>query len=108
MRTPAPVLRDASRLVEWILGRLEADPGPLPRRLCGRALDLLEAVSLALRRGAREDVALADDALGLVRLHLRLAGERGLLDDRQLVFALGMADEVGRQLGGWLRKAPPG
>lgn len=102
---PAPVLRDAWRLSEWVLQRFEREPGALAQRLCATALDLVESLVLALRRADAADVELADDRLALLRAHLRLARDRALLDDRQLIHALELCNSVGRQLGGWLRQA---
>ncbi len=63
---------------------------------------LLEAVGLALARfETRHRVAQADEQVTLLRIHLRLAAERRLLSDRQLMHANEILSDVGRQIGGW-------
>lgn len=98
----APLFRDAFALCEWLLARLQRNPTPLPRALCGNALRLLEAVTLALQdRGRAERVDEADERLAALRVQLRLAERLQLLDHEQALFALDCAHRIGRQLGGW-------
>jgi hypothetical protein len=90
------------------LGRFESSAGVLQQRLCGDGLALLDALVLALK-GRRRDEMLdqADEALLLLRIHLRLATDSGLLEEGQLLYALERADAVGRQLGGWIKALGP-
>ncbi|MEM7204998.1 MAG: hypothetical protein AAF628_32385 [Planctomycetota bacterium] len=104
----APVFRDTFALCTWLLDRLEDDDRPLARSLCDNGLRLLDAISLAVRhREVDERLAEADDRLVMLRVHLRLAEARALLASSQAFFALGEADRIGRQLGGWLRSLEP-
>ncbi|QTD50913.1 four helix bundle protein [Sulfidibacter corallicola] len=65
---------------------------------------LLEAITLALKGFDRqENVVEADRALALVRLYLRLALEKQMIDDRQYAYGCRQCDSLGRQLGGWLK-----
>lgn len=108
MSDPAPIHRDASRLAAWVLDRLAASPDPGALRACQRALDLLDHLTLALAgRDADRALDAADRTLVLLRAQLRLLREREQLTDAQLLHAAGLADQVGRQLGGWRRSREP-
>ncbi len=101
---PAPLFVDAFSLAEWIFGRFGRDEGALPKSICAVMLDLLDAVTLALKgRNREEQVEIADEQLIRLRIRLRLAAEREYLTEKQLLYALERADAIGRQLGGWLR-----
>jgi len=100
----SPLFTDTFALCEWLLGRLDAEPGVLASTLCGNALALLEAVTLALKGYLREERLIeADERLLALRLQLRLAGATGRLSERQVLYALQCADGIGRQVGGWRR-----
>lgn len=102
---PAPVLVDTLQFAAWLEGRFGADPRELARSLCRRVLTLLDAVVLALKDRDRDGrLAEADETLICLRLQLRLAATCGLLSDAQATHALGFADRIGRQLGGWIRQ----
>ena len=104
-----PLFRDAWRLVTWIQAAFDRDPRPLARRVCGLSLDLMESVTLALAWGdGGSHLERADDRLRALRVFLRMSRERGMLDERQLVHALSLADPVGRQIGGWIRSLGAG
>lgn len=98
---PAPLYTRSHDLARWLLAHL---PGtaPLTERIQRGALDLLDALVLALegrRRPERLDAA--DEALLLLRAHLRLGHDAGLLDAERLMFLAAQLDDIGRQLGGW-------
>lgn len=105
MKAPAPLFVHAFDLATWVLGRFGEGSDALSRELCAKTLALLDLITLALQDRER-DMRLtdADELLVGVRLRLRLAGQLGSLDERQLVHALGLADGLGRQIGGWQRK----
>lgn len=78
------------------------------QRLMDAALDLQEALAAAeARAGPGRLAALrdADAALGRLRIYLRLAHRWRWLSDGQYAHAGGMAGEIGRLLGGWLKAA---
>jgi hypothetical protein len=103
-RAPAPLFTAAYDLAAWLLGRLHEQPSHLARELCAQATTLLDLVAEALRsRDVLEPLDDADALLRRLRLGLRLGGEIGLLDERRMLHALGLADCVGRQLGALLR-----
>lgn len=105
---PAPIYVDAFTLCEWLLGHFGDKPGALSSALCGSALDLLAALTLALKGRRRDEhLELADERLLVLRTQLRLAAAAGHLTDAQLVHGLDRADAIGRQLGGWLRALGP-
>ena len=63
---------------------------------------LIGGLTVALQGfDTHERVYEADEALALLRLHLRLAEEKRVLNLDQYVYAMESMDEIGRQLGGW-------
>jgi hypothetical protein len=73
-------------------------------RLLDAAFDLRERLEEANnRRGAArlERLDRADEALGRVRLYIRLAAGWGWLSSEQYAHVSGMTVEIGRLLGGW-------
>lgn len=101
----APIFPQCMALYRWIAQHFNASSATLARTLEVDALRLLDHVTLALKNFDRErHVEEADAALLLLRVHLRLAHELGLLDARQLVHVTGEAAEIGRQIGGWQKR----
>jgi hypothetical protein len=100
----APLFGDCFALAEWLLGRIGNDSGVLATAICKTALDLLDAVTLALKdRERTARLRVADERLISLRVKLRLAAETGLLADNQMLHVLDIAHRIGRQLGGWQR-----
>jgi len=98
----APLYVDCMALCEWLLNKFDQAPGVLGASLCRCALELVQAVVLALKDRDREaQIELADEQLIRLRALLRLAVDTGRLSDQQYGFALGRVDAIGRQLGGW-------
>jgi hypothetical protein len=90
-------------LSAWLLKHLRSHPhDPLAHSLSQEVLGLIDTVTLALKNIDR-DTAPEDADLILIRLRLRLrlAVETELLSERQGQDALNLADDIGRQLGGW-------
>jgi hypothetical protein len=103
-RRPAPLFTAAWDLCAWVLTRLGGDRSVLPASLCSETLALLDAVVLALKDVDRlENLSQADLCLIRLRMRVRLAAETGLLTERQGLFLLGQCDDIGRQLGGWMK-----
>ncbi len=103
----APVFIRAYDLYSWLLDRLgQTEKQPEVRRAVLRhSRTLLDAVSLALSRfDTYIRLIEADEQATLLRVHLRLARDKDLLDDRQLVYATRELRDIGRQIGGWLRR----
>ncbi len=102
----APVFTRSYDLHTWLLDRFadsERYP-PVGRAVLDHSRGLLEAVTLALLRfDTAERLVDADRHTALLRVHLRLAAEKELIDDRQLLHANGLLRDVGRQIGGWLK-----
>lgn len=99
----APIFTATWDLCVWLLNKTQAYPHHvLARSLAEEVLRLLDTVTMALKNMDR-DSALdeADLLLIRLRLRLRLAVETALLDERQGQYALRLADDIGRQLGGW-------
>ena len=100
----APVFVQAYDLHSWLLDRF-AGESPLVdvrRGVLEHSRALLESLTLALARfEAGERLVEADEHAALLRVHLRLANDKELLDDRQLVHANRELRDIGRQIGGW-------
>ena len=104
----APLFVDALALAQWLLNHFDGAAGPLAARIAAGALDLLEAVTLALKNRRRdEQIELADELLIRLRVLLRLAADSGQLTSEQYGHVLERVDEIGRQLGGWQRSLGP-
>lgn len=105
MKDPAPLFTHCYDLAAWILAHFDGRQRVLAQALCTHSLALLDAVALALRGVDREEqLATADEVLVELRLRLRLAHQTGLLDERQMLYALEQADQIGRQIGGWRKR----
>jgi hypothetical protein len=105
---PAPLYTDTLALCDWVLQHFGEAEDVLGRALGESALALLRAVVLALKLPQPEaQIEAADEHLIVLRTYLRLAHGRGRLDEDQLLFALERADNIGRQIGGWLRSLGP-
>jgi len=103
----APLFIHAYDLHSWLLDRFagERAGGEVARAVLCHSRALLETLSLALSRfDTRERLVEADEHATLLRVHLRLASEKGLLEDRQLFHAVQQIRDVGRQIGGWRKK----
>lgn len=103
----APLFIHTYDLHSWLLDRLESrDTHPALRAaVLDHSGKLLEAVSLALARFDTADRLIEADAHAtLLRVHLRLASDKRLLDDRQLCHATRRLRDVGRQIGGWRKR----
>ena len=97
-------------LLEWLLPKSERFPrayrSTVTQRLMDAALDLQEALVAAESRAGRPRLSAlrnADDALGRLRVYLRLAHRWRWLNDGQYEHVGGTVAEIGRLLGGWLR-----
>lgn len=107
----APIYVRAFDLATWVLGHTEnwsASTDPLLRiRLRAAAVDLLDAVACALTfpSSRARDRDRADRLVVRIRILLRLAHVRSRLSARQLRFAAGELEVIGRMIGGWQRKA---
>ena len=107
MKKEAPVFIRAYDLHIWLLDRLSggSELNEVRRAILHHSRILLEAVTLALSRfETRRRVVEADERVTLLRVHLRLATERRLLDDRQLMYANEILSDIGRQIGGWQKR----
>jgi hypothetical protein len=93
----------------WLLDHTERFPKHLRFTLTGRidnlALDIYERIVAARYR--RDRIALLERInldLELLRLLLRLAHNRRVLDHRSFAYACASIDTAGRMVGGWLRQ----
>lgn len=84
-----------ARTVQWAVLQFQErliEAGMIEKRDPAAALARLEQADLLLVK---------------LRFYLRLCHDLGMLSDGQYAHVAGMADEVGRLLGGWLKKARP-
>lgn len=107
----SPIFSRTYDLLQWMLRATMNYPRSqrfvLAKRVQDTAFDLQEALIEAglsakeQRLGALHD---ADMALAKLRFHIRLSHDMGWLSLSQYEHVARMTDEVGRLLGGWLRK----
>ena len=98
-------------LLAWLLPKGEGFPRiyrhTLTQRLMDAALDLQDGLFLAQSRsGTARQAALldCDASLNRLRLYLRLAHHWHWLSDGQYRHVSEMVQEIGRLLGGWIRR----
>ncbi|MCB0243023.1 MAG: diversity-generating retroelement protein Avd [Anaerolineae bacterium] len=81
------------------------------RRLLDAAFDFQERIEEANARKGQarlEQIRRADEALGKVRIYLRLAARWDWLNDGQYAHGAKMVAEIGRLLGGWQKQTGGG
>jgi hypothetical protein len=107
----SPIFARTHDLLVWLIPHTLRYPKEqrfvLARRLQDTALDLQEQLLEAgLSHGAAQKAALAraDITLAKLRYHLRLAQELALMDQSQYAHVAGLVAEIGRLLGGWMKK----
>ena len=103
----APIYTQGFSFFTWLVKRMEKTHQypVVTRAVVQTARELMEALTLAFRGFDTPDRAWrADEALALLRFHVRAAFELDLLSQRQYLYAAENMDSIGRQLGGW-RKA---
>lgn len=106
--TRAPLFVDALGLAKWLVGHFDRSPCALGPHVVSVALDLLQAVTLALKDRRREEqIDSADESLIRLRVLLRLATDCGYLTADQYGHVLARVEAIGRQLGGWQRSLGP-
>jgi hypothetical protein len=99
-------------LLAWLGPRAEKFPKvhryTVSERLVNAALDFQETIFDAQSQGGTTRQKLlraADSHLNKLRLYLRLAHHWKWLNDGQYRHVGGMVAEIGRLLGGWLKKS---
>ncbi len=104
----APLYLDCFELAEWLIGQFDTLAGELPSSICRLGLELLDAITLALKDRDREmQLDRADAALICLRQRLRLANALNLVEEEPMLHALELCDGIGRQIGGWWRALGP-
>jgi len=107
----SPIFTRLYDLILWLLNHTESFPKSerfrLARRLDDAALDLYEQLTRAVRSASpRPDLLEADRQLAMLRFYLRLSHARHLTNPAQYEHAAGLLTEIGRLLGGWIKKQP--
>lgn len=98
-------------LLGWLLPKAERFPKTyrytITQRLMDAALNFQEALFHALHQGGttrQKHLREASAQLDTLRLYLRLAHHWGWLSDGQYRHVSRMVAEIGRLLGGWIKK----
>ena len=107
-RKEMPIFVRTFDFLSWLLPATNHFPRAhrhsFTQRLLGAAFDLreyLEEANLRARGARLERLIRADEALGKIRLYLRLALRWGWLSGGQYEHVSRMVVEIGRLLGGW-------
>ncbi len=104
MKKAAPLFTRSYSFYSWLLDHFEKiEHYPqLKTTVLDNANKLMEAITLALQGYAsQERVLAADEALALLRLHLRMAEDKKMLTEKQYRFVVETMDDIGKQIGGW-------
>ena len=106
------ILARAFDLLAWLLPKAESWPRAYRRtvvqRLLDAALDFQEALFDAQSQGGttrQKHLREADAALDKLRLYLRLVHHWRWLNDGQYRHVSALVAELGRLLGGWMKKS---
>ena len=107
---PSPIFAKTYDLLSWLVPLTQRFPKAQRFILAQKIQDAGFALQDSLVRAAKTDgtlVALweADIALDLLRLRGRLAADLAFISLRQYEHFSGRVDEIGRLLGGWMRRA---
>jgi hypothetical protein len=112
-REPSPIFVCTYDLLLWLIPRTLDFPrsqrAVMARQLQSQAFALHDAlVDAAMGETPLPDLRRADATLAKLRTYLRLTHELGLLSMGQYEHAARMLAEIGRLLGGWIKKAREG
>jgi hypothetical protein len=107
MTQESPVFAKSYDLLKWLLTATAKFPKQQRFVLARQIEDAAFALQRALHQARRDHAALAeaDLALALLRAHLRLAVDLRFVSVNQYEHAARLVDEVGRLVGGWMRRA---
>ncbi len=97
----APVFIRSYDLYSWLLDRLGQTEkhAEVARAVLRYSRELLDTLSLAVSRfDTHGRLIEADENATLLRVHLRVARDKDLLNDRQLVYATRELRDIGRQM----------
>jgi hypothetical protein len=107
-RRTGPALEATYQFLLWLVPTLDKFPRQqkfvLGDRIETAALDVLDSLIAATYTRGR-DRMLNDANLGLERLRffMRLSNELKLIDNKRYEFAARALDDIGRQVGGWVK-----
>lgn len=108
MAFETPIFTRAYDFLTWLLPMTNHFPKAhrftVTKRLLDAAFDLREQLEAAQHRRGKargEQLDLADESLGKVRLYLRLSHQWAWMNSGQYEHAFKMVEEIGRLLGGW-------
>ncbi len=109
----SPIFAKTYDLLSWLVPMTQRLPKAQRFVLAQKIQDAGFALQECLVRAAKTDGTLAalreaDVALDLLRLRGRLAADLAFMSVRQYEHFCGRVDEVGRLLGGWMRRAREG
>lgn len=108
----SPIFSKTYDFVLWLLNHTEKFPKSerfrMARRLEDAGFEFYELLIAAARSTSRKRQVLlqADLVLDKWRLYMRLSHARKLTNPAQYEYAAAALVEIGKLLGGWLKKAP--
>ena len=108
-RQPSPIFVRTYDMLLWLIPCTTNFPrsqrGVMARQLQAQAFALHDTlVDAAMSADPRPHLRRADAALAKLRTYTRLSHELRLLSPGQYKHAAGMLAEIGRLLGGWMKK----
>jgi hypothetical protein len=106
---PSPLMIKTHDFLQWLLPQVAQFPkahrAGLARHLQEIALEFYDTIIAArMTRPNAPGLQRADIALTQVRQYLRLSCDLGFLSFKQFEHSTRMTDEMGKLLGGWLKK----
>jgi len=107
-RRTGPVLEQAYQFVLWLIPTVEKFPRDrkflLGDRIQATALDVIEGLVEATYTKSRERLlGRVNLAIEKLRFLVRLSVDLKCMDKRRYEFAARSLDEIGRQVGGWVK-----
>ena len=109
-RTVAPVVEQAYQFLLWLIPTVEKYPRSqkflLGDRIQANAMSLLESLTEATYvRQRRSVLRQANLHIDRLRLLIRLSKDLRHLDLRRYEYAARHLDDIGRQVGGWMKSS---
>ena len=111
MYKQSPIFVKTFDFLKWIISTTEKFPKSqrffLAKRLNDAVFNFYETiVEVAIKKGRKqkENLQKADAYLFNVRHYVRLSNEMGYISFKQYKFASTSIEEIGRLIGGWMKK----
>lgn len=109
MSVQSPIFVKTEAFMKWLLEHTAKLPRHerfrLAKRIDDALFDFHACLVFASQSNARENLSAADNHLNLLRAYLRIAVELGYTTPKQYQHAAEHTTELGKLLGGWMKKA---